>query len=443
MPTDLWPEYLESEFHDSLPAFTAENDANGRAMIPLNDFMMDPAQEVFDRDGAYRERGWEGAWDAGVRLAQLDREGIAAEVVYHGFFRIADLGFSVMSASYPDEVIDAGARAHDRWALDTFGGASDRLLLVGAMGACTNLERTIDEVAWCADHGFIGTYAPGFVAMPGRLPPLDDEYWDPLWALYADRGLAVIVHGGYGLEQGVAYGAIDQALRHVETVNGDVMDLVTELSKSFNADFFHHVGHRQAFWQMLLGGVFDRHPKLKLMMTEVRADWIPALLRHLDGVFEEHRADLPTKRKPSEWWDSNGLAGVSFMHKSEVEMRDDIDVDHMNFGRDYPHAEGTWPNTVAYLQDLFHGVPEADVRKILGENLIRFLDLDAAKLDEIAARVGPTIEQITGAEKLDPALLAHLDQRCGYLKPYEGDSRIADIEELVLADVERVGAASR
>jgi hypothetical protein len=194
---------------------------------------------------------------------------------------------------------------------------------------------------------------------------------------------------------------------------------------------------------MLLGGVFDRHPKLKVMMTEVRADWIPGLLRHLDAVFEEHRADLPTKRKPSEWWDSNGMAGVSFMHKCEIEMRDDIDVDHMNFGRDYPHAEGTWPNTVAYLQDLLLGVPEADVRKILGGNLIRFLDLDAAKLDEVAARIGPTIEQLTGAETLDPALLAHLDQRTGYLKPYEGETRIAEMAPLVLADVERVKASAK
>ena len=79
-------------------------------------------------------------------------------------------------------------------------------------GCGHQLERTIDEVTWFADHGFVGTYAPGFIAMPG-LPPLDDEYWDPLWAVYADRGLAVIVHGGYGLEQGFAYGEIDEACR--------------------------------------------------------------------------------------------------------------------------------------------------------------------------------------------------------------------------------------
>ena len=443
MPTELWPEYLERKFHEHLPALRAEQEISARALVPVNDILMVGAQDVYDEEHAYRDGGWEGAWNADIRLAQMDREGVAAELVYHGFFRIADLGFSVMSNAYPDELIDAGVRAHDRWALDTFGHACDRLLLVGAMGSCRDLQRTIDEVTWCADQGFVGTYAPGFVAKPD-LPPLDDGYWDPLWALYADRGLAVVVHGGYGLDQGYAYKELEAACRRVDAAGGSDAELVADLmSGLFASDFFAHLGHRQAMWQMMLGGVFDRHPKLKLMLTEVRADWIPATLQFLDRVFEEHRAELPSARKPSEWWDSNGLAGVSFMHKSEVEIRDEIGVEHMSFGRDYPHGESTWPNTLEYLHSLFAGVPEGDVRKMLGENIIGFLDLDAAKLDAIAARVGPTIEQLTGPGEFDPALLEHFDQRTGYAKPFEGDRRIVEIKELVLADVARVGAAVR
>ena len=61
------------------------------------------------------------------------------------------------------------------------------------------------------------------------------------------------------------------------------------------------------------------------------------------------------------------------MHRSEVEMRDEIGIETIDFGRDYPHTEGTWPNTSDYLRRLFAGVPERDVRLILGENAIRFL----------------------------------------------------------------------
>ena len=167
----------------------------------------------------------------------------------------------------------------------------------------------------------------------------------------------------------------------VDAEGGDDTDLVTALAQGiFSERFFADLQHRRAMWQLMLGGVFDRHPNLKLMMAEVRADWLPETLAHLDAVYDEHRADLASRRKPSDWWESNCLAGVSFMHKAEIEIRDEIGVDHMTFGRDYPHAEGTWPNTVDYLRDLFAGVPETDVRKILGENAIRFFGLDAEKI---------------------------------------------------------------
>jgi hypothetical protein len=195
-------------------------------------------------------------------------------------------------------------------------------------------------------------------------------------------------------------------------------------------------------WQLLLGGVFDRHPDLKLMMTEVRADWIPALLRHLDGVYEEHRSALPAARRPSEYWSTNCMAGLSFMHRAEVEMRHDIGVETIDFGRDYPHTEGTWPNTLEYLNGLFAGVPEADVRMILGENAIRFLDLDREALAEVAARVGPTIDEITGESDLGTALLEHLDDRCGFAKPAEGASRLHEIDGMLREDIVAIGATA-
>jgi predicted TIM-barrel fold metal-dependent hydrolase len=443
MPVERWPEYLERDYHDYLPQLLAENEVNARAMYPLNDLMMAANLDVLDTDGAYSADGWTGAWDPAVRLAQMDREGIAAEVVYHGFFRITDLAFSVMNDTYPAEVVDAGVRAYDRWSHDTFGAHSDRLLLVGAIGACLDLDSTMAEAAWVADHGFIGTYAPGFLEVPGQ-PPLDDKYWDPLWALYADRGLKVIVHGGYGLTQGLAYGAIADALTEVEARGGDTMDLVAALASGIFSDkFFDHLGHRRALWQLLLGGVFDRHPGLEVLMTEVRADWIPATIRHLDAVFDEHRGELPTSRRPSEWWGSNCMVGASFMHKSEIEMRDEIGVDRLMFGRDYPHAEGTWPNTRAFLADLFAGVPDSEVRTILGENAIGFFGLDGEALAAVAERIGPTVAELTAAPAIDPALVQHLGDRCGYLKPAEGDRRIGDLGELLDEDLDRLASTAR
>jgi predicted TIM-barrel fold metal-dependent hydrolase len=444
MPTELWSEYLEQRFHEHLPKLRADDAVNERSMLPLNDALMASALDVFDTDGVYRAEHWRGAWDGDVRLAELDREGVAAELVYHGFFRVADLGFSVMNDAYPDAVIDAGARAHNRWASDTFGGSPDRFLLVGAMGAATDLDATIAEINAIADRGFIGTYAPGFLGVPG-LPPLDEPYWDPFWAACVDRGITVVVHAGYGMAQGFAFSQIKETVEKVDAKGGTDMDLVIALAQGiFSSQFFADLGHRQALWQLMLGGVFDRHPGLRLLMTEVRADWLPETLAHLDASYDQHRGDVPSKRKPSEWWQSNCLAGVSFMHKAEVEIRDEIGVDGMCFGRDYPHAEGTWPNTFDYLRALFAGVPEDDVRKILGENAIRFFGLDATRIATIAEKVGPTIEQLTGdASDIDPALIAHFNDRTGYLKPAERGSRLGELDDQLAHDLARYASSAR
>jgi Amidohydrolase len=191
----------------------------------------------------------------------------------------------------------------------------------------------------------------------------------------------------------------------------------------------------------MLGGVFDRHPDLKLLLTEIRLDWIPATLRHLDAVYEQHRAALPAKRKPSEYWATNCLAGASFIHRAEVEMRREIGVETILFGRDFPHPEGTWPNTEDFLRLAFAGVPDDEARLMLGENAIRFLNLDREPLAEIAKRIGPRLEAITGGggPEVRPELVASFDSRGGFLKPAEGEDKLPMVDTLLREDLAAVG----
>ena len=80
---------------------------------------------------------------------------------------------------------------------------------------------------------------------------------------------------------------------------------------------------------------------------------------------------------------------------------------------------------------------------MLGENAIAFFGLDAARIADIADRIGPRIEDITGAESpVAPALIEHLNERCGYLKPLEGGSRLADLDALLRDDLVRLGGGS-
>jgi predicted TIM-barrel fold metal-dependent hydrolase len=441
MPADQWTHYLDEAFHDELPSLREEVEVMSGTMSLLNDMSLSSElYDVFDKDGLYQSGQWRGLYDPEVRLRELDREGVAAEFIFHGDFRFPEMGFSPMNGKHPFDFVDAGVRAYDRWLADTFGPLRDRFLLVAPTGTNRDLEATVRELHWVADQGFVGAFLPGFTRFEG-VPAIYDPYWEPVWRAHDERNLALVVHGGYGFGQGFAYDAIETAHAKVAAENGGVMELIVALTEGlFNDDFFRDISCRRAMWQLFMSGVFDRHPDLKLFMTEVRADWIPPALAHLDALFEEHRADLPAKRKPSEYWEANCMAGLSFMHTSEVEMRDEIGVHKILFGRDYPHTEGTWPNTDDYLRTLFAGVPEGDVRKILGENAIDFLGLDRAELAAIAARVGPSIDDIVSGPETAPALLAHLAERTGILKPAEGEGRVLEYEPMLKEDLVNVGA---
>ena len=415
-------------------------------MVPLNDYdllyegVVDGSHyDVFDRDGFYRAGQWAGAWDREIRLAEMDREGVAAEFVFNGYYRATDLFFNVSNTVYPPEVAAAGVRAHNRWLLDTFGPAEGRLLLVGAVGRCLDMDETVRELNWIADHGFVGTYAPGFSGHPD-LPPLYDPYWEPAWRVCAERGLTVVVHGGYGMEPGGSFEVLTGTFEGAHAEGGSDRDAIQKLRTTFNDSFFADLRARRPLWQLTPGGVFDRHPDLRVMLTEIRGDWPPATIDRLDAVFEERRDEVPATRKPSEHWPANMLAGLSFMHRVEVERRHEIGVENISFGRDYPHSEGTWPNTEEYLRVLLAGVSEVEARLILGENLARFLQLDLAALAPTVERIGLLPQEVVVATaEIDPDLLTHLNARSGFGKPFEGDRLLDQLEPLIAEDLARVG----
>src|SRR5262249_6333319 len=105
MPPELLPEYLEARYHELLPPLHEENEVFVRSMTLVNDAQLtygaaspDEGYDVFDADHIYRSGRWSGAWDPDVRIEEMDREGVAAEFVFHGYFRAVDLFYNVSNA---------------------------------------------------------------------------------------------------------------------------------------------------------------------------------------------------------------------------------------------------------------------------------------------------------------------------------------------------------
>jgi predicted TIM-barrel fold metal-dependent hydrolase len=145
-------------------------------------------------------------------------------------------------------------------------------------------------------------------------------------------------------------------------------------------------------------GVFERHPDLRYVVAENGAWWAPDILAKMDekylgghntakmgGVFTEHLS-----MKPSEYFDRNCFVGASVIGRSDVEMRHAIGVGNIMWGSDFPHPEGAWPRTREFMRASFHGIPEEDVRDILGGTAARVYNFDIEKLAPLVERIGPT-----------------------------------------------------
>jgi predicted TIM-barrel fold metal-dependent hydrolase len=148
---------------------------------------------------------------------------------------------------------------------------------------------------------------------------------------------------------------------------------------------------------MLLTGVFERFPTLKMAVTEAGSYWAADLLWRVDmmatrehGMRKLVGATEPLSMLPSEYFDRNCKIGASNTRRRELERRYEIGVGNIMWGNDFPHPEGTWPYTREFLKNRFWDIPVDETAQILGLNQADFYGFDVDRLQEVADRIGPT-----------------------------------------------------
>jgi predicted TIM-barrel fold metal-dependent hydrolase len=312
-------------------------------------------------------------------------------------------------------------RAYHRWFADCIAEGEGRIHGVADPGPCHDMAETVRELHWAADHGFVSAGVPGIVK-DDSLPPLMDPFFEPYWAACEERGLVLSVHAGWGGEQGLFFKFSEIRAQMMGGANMmDALDqdaLAAKMREARASPLLLNLGPRRVFWQLALGGVFDRYPRLKFCFTEVRADWMPETFAWLDRRFA--RQDVRTALKPSEYFRRQGYVCPSSPRPTEIAMRDAIGVDRFMFGVDYPHPEGTWPNTLPWLQSVFAGVSEQDARRILGLNALECYGLDGERLNALAQKIGPKAADVLSFDgRIESRILDHFDVRAGYAKPVE------------------------
>ena len=456
--------YLEPAYRDRLDDLAEEDRVLRAGNEIVREMLRQGLSDVVDEGGVLAAGGYRETGDVQKRLAFLDAEGIAGEVLLVGQNGDgAPAFFHELNSPYPADVRAAGARAYHRWLADFVADSHGRLFAHAYAIPTSDVDELVEELRYVAERGFVSIEVPGFVP-DATLPPLVSDVYDPFWAACAELGIAVVVHAGWGISQGHVTGLYGKLVA-VKEATGEVPNLEQMREKfamtpspdetedeapdevpdetKVKAEFDEAImGPRRVLWQFMLSGVFDRHPTLKFALTEIRADWLPSSLAYLDDIVTERGLKLALK--PSEYFARNCAITATAPRRYEVAMRHEIGVDRFLFGTDNPHLEGTWPNTAKWLGDAFQGVGEDDLRKILGENAIRFFDLDRGALDAAAARIGPTAAEISAGPAADEPFLAAWDRRSGYLKPAEEVERTS-VEALAndVLDTVSAGGAAR
>lgn len=410
---ETYREYIDPSFRyaiDELVQQDRERTARVAKMLAIPHDTL----AVIDPDGAIASGGTQGAWELDRRLAELDREGIAAEVLFPNQQCALMPFFSVTNRPASPELRAAGARAYHRWLAEFMGGADGRLVGVADPAVWTDLDSALREVRWAAANGFVAVSLPGAV-IEESLPSLSHSYYEPLWEICAELGLVLSVHAGHGHRQG----ELSRSIQQSSEAGSSRKDVLGAMHGADNP--LHRTGDlapRRSLWELMLGGVFDRYPELTLVLTELHGDWIPETLAALDRCVE--RGHVEMSRRPSEYWQTNAMTSLSSPARVEVEMRHKIGVGRLVFGTDFVQPESTWPNTQDWIRTAFAGVAEDEVRAILGENAVACYKLDRSAVQAVASRVGPLIGDLLGpAIDVDPAIVQDFDLRAGFHRATE------------------------
>ena len=187
------------------------------------------------------------------------------------------------------------------------------------------------------------------------------QEYEPFWSTAEELGMPLCLHSGSNrtVRDGLPMYHHDPTMDPNEPleilyINGD-----------------HWI--RRSLTSMIMAGVFERHPKLKVVSVENQGGWVAHWLFRMDQRYRERRGSwerFSTEMMPSDFFHQN--ISVSFQDDwTAVAMRSLIGVDNLLWGSDYPHTECTWPESRRVVREIFDGVSEEDLGKITYSNTAR------------------------------------------------------------------------
>jgi predicted TIM-barrel fold metal-dependent hydrolase len=370
-PADLFTSRAPAEYRDRVPR-VEEVDGERSWVFDGHVVGRHSAAGVIGRDGKKEQAEkalfeWDhdmvhvGAYDPKVRLGVLDEVGIDAQIIFPSTIGLGgqDLGMVEDEALkrlsveiYNDGMAEIQADSGNRllpmplmpaWSVDTCVAEAKRVAALGARGV--NMTSDPDDLG---------------------APDLANRAWDPLWETCTELQLPVHFHIGASVTGMTFYG------RYPWESHGPNTKLAIGGTLLF-------IGNARVVTNLILSGMFDRHPDLQMVSVESGIGWIPFILETLDYEMAENAPEELSrlKKSPSEYFRTN-LHATFWFENNRNKLPDLIEAvgeDRILFETDFPHPTCLYPNPLQSVEAKMATLSPEARKKIMGENARRLYRL--------------------------------------------------------------------
>ncbi|WP_426571455.1 amidohydrolase family protein [Aquihabitans sp. McL0605] len=257
------------------------------------------------------------------------------------------------------EMMHAVIHALNEWIHETWGFDHDGRIFTTPIITLPIVDKAIEELEWVIERG-----AKAVLIRPAPVPGYRGPRsfglpeFDPFWAKVVEHDILVTMHSsdsGY------------------ERYSNDWMGSGTEMLP-FQPQAFRMLSAwrpiEDAVSALICHGALSRFPELKVAVIENGSSWVEPLLKNLADVYKKMPQDF--SENPVEVFKRN-IYISPFWEEDLGELAELIGVDHVLFGSDYPHPEGL-AHPPSYVDELA-GLPDETIRKIMGGNLARLMNV--------------------------------------------------------------------
>jgi uncharacterized protein len=307
------------------------------------------------------DRVHQAAYDVDERLKLMDECGVHAQVLFPNGI---GLGGQDLIAVEDRVLRDLCVELYNDACGEIQSDSNNRFLPMPIMPAW-DIEACAKEAERCAGLGLRGI---NMTSDPQDLgaPDLASKEWDRLWEVCADLEMPVHFHIGASITAMNFFGQYfwESQDEYVKPAIGGSMLFI---------------GNARVVINTVFAGIFDRHPKLKMVSVESGVGWVPFILETMDYELWENapKQAAELSKMPSEYFKDHWYATFWFeQNRGDVQgLIDSVGEDNVLFETDFPHPTCLYPAPLSTIEDKMLTLRPETRRKVLGENAAKLYRL--------------------------------------------------------------------